>query len=418
MRIRTATYILLAVIISILVVLGSRLLRTPETCSETALDAVLAGGRLVLPDQCVILAHSTKIITGNVVIQAQANFTVIGTHYEAAAHRVFEVRDGATLSLENIIVTEGQVINNSDRLVIGGAGILNYGTLELLNSHIEHNRTRRGIGAGIYNGETGIVQIENTEIALNSSLGAPGAGIVNLGQMTLTNSTVHHNLASEVENDEMAGFAAGIWNQGTMTVHSTNIHDNTASRDVGVLNMGHLTMTHSHITHNIATLPNLCSGGGAGVINTENATAIIYSSTISHNRASKYGGGIVNWSEMTVRSSSIIHNDACSTVGGIMNIRTGDLTIENSIIAENTAGRYQPGRWGLANLATTDGVTPTFVGQNNYWGSADGPSGEGPGSGDGIYGAEPTSYTPWLVQPPDWARNKISGRYSLYPARA
>ena len=104
-------------------------------------------------------------------------------------------------------------------------------------------------------------------------------------------------------------------------------------------------------------------------------------------------------------SVEIVANDACSTVGGIMNVRTGDLTIENSIIAENTAGRYRPGRWGLANLATTDGVTPTVVGQNNYWGSPDGPSGEGPGNGDGIYGAAPTSYTPWLVQPPDWAQN-------------
>jgi hypothetical protein len=405
MRIRTATYILLAVSISMLVGLGVRLLRAPEACSEAALDAVLDGGRLVLPDQCVILTHSTKVITGNTVIQAQANFTVIGAHYEAAAHRVFEVREGATLRLENIIVTEGQVIDEGDHLVIGGAGILNYGTLELLNSHIEHNRTRRGIGAGIYNAETGNAQIENTEIALNSSLGAPGAGIVNLGQMTLIDSSVHHNLASEVHGDEMAGFAAGIWNRGEITIRNTNIHDNTASWEVGILNMGHLTLTHSQITHNVATTPNLCSGGGAGITNGEGATAIIDSTTISHNRASKYGGGIVNWGEMIVRSSSITHNDACSTVGGIMNIRTGNLTIENSIIAENTAGRYRPRRWGLANLATTDGVTPTFVGQNNYWGSADGPSGEGPGSGDGIYGAEPTSYTPWLVQPPDWARN-------------
>jgi hypothetical protein len=80
-------------------------------------------------------------------------------------------------------------------------------------------------------------------------------------------------------------------------------------------------LTYSHITHNI-----------------------IDSSTISHNRASKYGGGIVNWGEMIVHSSSIIHNDVCSTVGGIMNIRTGNLTTENSIIAENTVVRYRPGR--------------------------------------------------------------------------
>jgi hypothetical protein len=405
MRIRTATYILLAVSFSILVGLGVRLLHAPEACSEAALDAILDGGRLVLPDQCAILTHSTKVVTGNVVIQGPPNLSFIGAHYEVAAHRVFEVREGATLRLENIIVTDGQVIDEGEDVVIGGAGILNYGRLELLNSHIEHNRTQRGMGAGIYNAETGIAQIENTEIALNSSLGAPGAGIVNLGQMTLINSTVHHNLASEVHIDEMAGFAAGIWNQGTMTIRSTNIHDNTASLDVGILNMGYLTVAHSQVTHNVATTPNRCSGGGAGIINTENATAIIDSSTISHNRASKYGGGILNWGEMIVRSSSITHNDACSTVGGIMNIRTGDLTIENSIIAENTAGRYRPGRWGLANLRTSDGVTPTFVGRHNYWGSADGPSGEGPGSGDGIYGVEPTSYTPWLVQPPDWARN-------------
>jgi hypothetical protein len=405
MRIRTVTYILLSVGISILMGFGVRLLHPPTGCSEAALDSILDGGLLVLPADCVILTDSTKVITGNVTIEAHGDSAYIGARYGAEAHRVFEVSQNDSLRLENIMIADGQVIDNGNDLVAGGAGILNYGTLELVNVRLDYNRTRRGIGAGIYNAETGITQIENSEIAFNSSLGAPGAGIVNLGQMTILGSTVHHNLASEVDSDEMAGFAAGIWNRGEITIRNTNIDNNTASWEVGILNMGHLRMTHSHVSHNTATNPNRCSGGGAGITNAEDATAVIDNSTISYNFAGNYGGGILNWGEMIVHRSSITHNDACFVVGGIMNIRNADLTIENSIIAENTVGGDGRFRMGLANLSTSDGATPIFVGQNNYWGSSDGPSGEGPGSGDGIYGADSISYTPWLVQPPDWARN-------------
>jgi len=51
-------------------------------------------------------------------------------------------------------------------------------------------------------------------------------------------------------------------------------------------------------------------------------------------------------------------------------------------------------------------ILQKIVGKIGYLlGTADGPDGEEPGTGDGIYVVEPTSYTPWLAQSPDWARN-------------
>ena len=149
------------------------------------------------------------------------------------------------------------------------------------------------------------------------------AGTVTISGLTITNGSTNTG--------------GGIRNEGTLTLVDSTVSDSAGGNaGGGIYNFSAtLTITRSTISGNTA----LNGGGVINVFGTVTAT----NSTFSGNTASVAGGGIHNDGTFTVKNSTISNNaanfnDPAFAGGGIENGIGRVLTIQNSIVADNTAG--------------------------------------------------------------------------------
>jgi CSLREA domain-containing protein len=247
--------------------------------------------------------------------------------------RVFEVRPGGSLTLENATVQKGCADNND--FPGGGGGILNNkGTLTIDGVTVSKNFAYRG-GGGVMSyqsGSNGATTITNSEISLNQVNFNNGAGGgINFFHFAETVATITH---SRILNNK-AWLGGGIRVSGNSYFGNNNVY-----------------ITDSEISGNEAR------NGSGGGINTTDSTVTITGSTISGNKASNYGGAIYNDSStMTLINSTISGNTGSGAVinagktlnaifvtiagntGGIFNDTpsTSTINVKNSIIGDNTS---------------------------------------------------------------------------------
>ena len=171
-----------------------------------------------------------------------------------------------------------------------------------------------------------------------------GGGILSTGTLTVTNSIISGN----------RGYAAGgIFSTGTLTVTNSTISGNVAFDGGGIYDVGTLTVTNSTITGNSAVGSDVGGNGGGIYHNINSSPAMVMNSTITGNSANRYGAGIANLSNMTVKDSTISGNSA-SEGGGISNVGFGFMTITNSTISGNSANGYGAGIANLRNMMVTN----------------------------------------------------------------
>ncbi|GEM_PF-2062244 len=252
--------------------------------------------------------------------------------------------------LDNTIVSENSAAYGGYGY---GGGICNAGgMLTVTDSEITENALvvcgGSSLGGGIYNGWyddiVGTLLVTGSKITSNQA--TYGGGICNSGELTITSSEISENCVEGCtyyddeydEVDEYGGFGGGIlnWGGGTTTITKSKILENSAYFGGGIVNYGELTVANSAITNNRAC----CSGGvsgyddsrGGGMYN--EGTLALINSTISGNTAA-YGSGIYNekWIEEWYESNSII-------------------TLYNTILAENDGN-------------DVDNVNGTIRGSNN-----------------------------------------------------
>jgi predicted outer membrane repeat protein len=157
--------------------------------------------------------------------------------------------------------------------------------------------------------------------------GTQGGGILNSGNLTLTDSIVTGN-----KTDVYGG---GINNGGTLTINKSTISNNTA----GVTEAGHgggvscaggtLRITNSTISGNSALGYNLAMGGG---INLGGCPTTIISSTITGNSAALEGGAIFSTATLSINNTTISGN----SYDALTSLSETKTRIQNSIIAGNT----------------------------------------------------------------------------------
>jgi Right handed beta helix region len=285
----------------------------------------------------ILLTSGELQITHNVTINGPGavNLAVNGN----TASRMFE-NFASDVTISGLTITNGlpPIADNN-----GGGGILNHGELTLSDSIVSNSVAfSNSSGGGIFCDAGGTLTITNSQISSNSAgnlVDGVGGGICGADGATVT---VTHSMI----NDNGAGCAGGgiaIAN-GQLTVINSTISGNGIGGPcqggpgggIAFFGNGTLTVTNSTISNNGAGgTPN---GSGAGMWLAGEGTATISNSTISDNSTDSGGGGggIVNSLRMlTVTNSTISGNSTAGSGGGIDN--EGTLTTANTTFSGNAA---------------------------------------------------------------------------------
>lgn len=147
---------------------------------------------------------------------------------------------------------------------------------------------------------------------------------------------------------------SGRVNLGNVTVRGGNIIGEEKGETyygAGIANeTGFLQIKSSVITSNsiIGGTLQLTNAQGAGLWNGEDATAYLYDTTISLNRATAYndvcGGGLYNAGKMQIEGGYFSQNNSLDYGGGLYNAETGVLDIIRTTFVENKAAGSNGGR--------------------------------------------------------------------------
>ncbi len=270
------------------------------------------GGTLTISRKLSITGPSTRI--------------VIRRRSTDPDFRIFEIHQGGTVTLTNLIIRGGK----SSSLNGAGGGIHNVGALRLVNSVVAGN-----------------------------SASLHGGGVLNFlnGTLTLINSTVSGNTSAE--------FGGGIDNNGpeaTLRLINSVVAGNSAPSGGGIFNIGGtLTLTDSRISNNSDGGDPAAFSTGGGINNNGSATVTLIHTTVSGNSVHGLGGGIENTAGTVRLTNSTVAGNTASFGGGISN-RSGGTTLISSTVSGNSAGSNGG---GIANSEGSLNLTNSTVSRNS-----------------------------------------------------
>ena len=283
------------------------------------------------------------------------NLTIDGSNSEGSGvpvtvdgnnnSRVFYISSG-TVVLSNMTIQNGNIVDAS------GGGIYNAATLNIEACQIKNNSAstatsfKEGYGGGIYNAVSCTLTIDACTISDNeaitsgtSTYNSRGGGIMSLGTLAVTNSTITGNsTTSSNENCYGAGICA--YEIGAQT-----------------------TIKNSTICNNTSTGDDYSRGVGLVVI--YGGSLILENSTISHNgndTQTTYGAGIYINGNAAIRNTIIaqnINNSNSKDYDGYNVTLTdnGYNVLEYSEFAANATGGFNNSTSILYNTKYNDGGT-------------------------------------------------------------
>jgi CSLREA domain-containing protein len=236
-------------------------------------------------------------LTSDVTIQgAGAATTLING---AWIDRLIDVRSGATAVISGVTIYGG-----AGRFE--GGGIMNRGTLTVIDSWLSSNNASSG--GGVMN--HGTLTVTNSRI--NSNEANDGAGMYNTGTLTINSSTVNFNEGQDQ--------GVGIWNGGALTLNNSTVSQNFVDGDEqnapsggGIANSGALTLNNSTVTGNwIVGYSRGCEcwiGVGGGIYGSFTARNSIIAGNSSASASDCYG-------VMTAQAPNLLGlTDGCTIVG-------------------------------------------------------------------------------------------------------
>jgi hypothetical protein len=275
-------------------------------------------------------------------------------------HRVLLVRPRAVVALWHVVIEHGHPGGHGD-LSDAGGGILNRGTLTVVDSIIRRNAAER-LGGGIFNyappcrGLCKDASLTLMDTLVTGNRARWGAGIHNNGsyeggdaRLTMQHSVVRGNGGS------------GIYNWG-----SAVLEDSVVARDrgVGIDNYGWIVLRRSAVRGNLA-------GGIANEDDDEISygTIVLADSIVASNVTDSRGGGILNdGGTVRLRRSTVTGNSAATRGGGIWSglfnspyglpAMRGRLILEDrSSVTANTSGDAGGGIYNKGGVVRINGST-------------------------------------------------------------
>ena len=280
--------------------------------------------------------------------------------------------------ISGLTVREGQTTGQSQS---GGAiRAVSSGTLHLVDVGVSDSRTTGSLASGGGVSTSGDLTVTNSLVKGNSinPLNAGGGGIHADGDVTITNSKVCENSGAEagggifaggdvtlnsstVSNNSSSNAGGGIRGFGNVMLINSTVSGNESGNQGGggISASGAVTLDHSTVSGN-SSIRNGDRGGGINA----SGTVTLDHSTVSGNTAYGDGAGINASDDVTVRHSTITDNHVLRAVnsGGGISIGQAALTIENSIVAGNTAGSNSPDFAGGPFVPLT--VRHSLIGDN------------------------------------------------------
>jgi hypothetical protein len=250
------------------------------------------------------------------------NGSTIQRNGNAPDFRIMAVGNQGNLTLNNATIRGGYgYVNDRNYYYVGGGGILNQGQLTITGSTIADNRTGSyyysADGGGIYN--TGTLTISGSFIidnVANGYLATMGGGILSTGNLTILNTQISGNVAVSSRFD--AG--GGVYSSGTLIIQDSTFQNNEASGDYGALGGGLAAKGSSSISGSTFVGNSVqasycdyyddpeCEAKGGGIANDLGGVMTITNSTLSGNEAHRYGGGLVNYSDVTIVNTTVTGN--------------------------------------------------------------------------------------------------------------
>jgi CSLREA domain-containing protein len=369
---------------------GNRLDRVLEVAVDASLtinQVVVANGRVDTGTSGVggagILNSSSLTVKNSWVFSNTAHTLRGGGLYN----------NGGAITITNSTIISNAITGNSAR---EGAGISNFsGSLYIESSQVANNIGGFGYGGGIYSGQNAI--ISDTVITNNDA--DFGGGLYLSGSALVVNSIISDNVTISGATD--AGRGGGIYYESSvdaLEISNSVIISNTGQQGAGIYLNGVMTMTNSRVSDNFVY------GDGGGIFATLSDLTIA-DSTIDHNKTfpagSNFGGGIyaagffdndkfsmsgstvnnnsagtaagiyLNGGSHTIQNSTLAYNETTDDMGqntsSAIRIAFGNLSLENSTVANNIAANSTDGAIVASNLGiftVTNSIIANNVGGN------------------------------------------------------
>ena len=298
--------------------------------------------------------------------------------------RIFEIASGVTVNCFNVAFEHGSASGSAGLLPFGGA-IYNQGLLYLTDCDFASNTALSATGSAgaIYSTDTlsltnctfsnnqcslsggaisstGMLEITGCEFTNNSANLNGGAIKSSGGDLTIADSVISGNFASDAGGNCHGG---GINASGTTTITGCTISNNHAEggscRGGGLALNGTWDMSDCDIFGNIASL----DGGGLMHFS---GTGTMTNCNVYDNEAYANGGGIYNDGTITLTNTQVYENDASgqsfasgneSFGGGIYSSTAASSTFDTALVYDNTAETYGQNYWPIPRIRVSDGVS-------------------------------------------------------------
>lgn len=282
------------------------------------------------------LDHSTIVLTSGPIMldkdlvldgSSRVNLGVSGNE----SSQVFQIAAGHTVSLIGLEILDGSGLS--------GGLIHNSGNLSLQGCLVSGGDATDG--AAVYNAAGAFLVIDDCELSGNRA-DERGGAVFNAGNLTASDSLIVGN-----GSDSTGG---AIHSSGSLALIRCTIAGNYS-----FYGGGGIRVEGSGGSLSACTLQdNLSVTSGGGIFH-GTGPLILTNCTVTGNLGdSDFGGGIYSASNLTVTSCTIAGNEARSEGGGIYIAGSGQLTLANSIVADNTAPDAGPDLRGA--ISTQAGV--------------------------------------------------------------
>jgi serine/threonine protein kinase len=320
-----------------------------------------------------IYSENSKITLINSIV---ARNKVVGgqnTTY-AAGGGIHSRKD--TITLMNSTITDNSIEENGnsvDATGIGGGIATQESTITISNSRISGNTivSKNRAGGGAIGTIQSQIIIDKSVIDNNSVTGnspASGGALLNYGRMTITSTTISHN---KLKSLQAIAFGGGIFSNNTLAITDSIVSENSTNAFTtrvygatggGIAMEGTLTLNRTTIALNTANnSKGEALGGGLFAKDTSKGQLALTNCTISGNKvqggSNGRGGGLaIQGLHSSMNFCTIVGNVASSNGGGIAAnwigvSQTSDLSLEDSIVAGNTASTVPD----ISGLITTGG---------------------------------------------------------------